>query len=55
MTKGAEMQTKARDGGSLEKKRRRETKPNGCTHKQEEKNRTKQGAGSRTTDWLTAD
>ena len=36
MTKGAEMQTKARDGGSLEKKRRRETKPNGCTHQQEE-------------------
>lgn len=57
MTKGAEMQTKARDGGSLEKKRRRETKPNGCTHQQEEekKNRTKQGAGSRTTEWLTAD
>lgn len=36
-----------------EKKWRRETKPNGCTHQQEEKK--KQEAGSRTTNWLTAD
>lgn len=45
------MKRKARDGG-----RRRETKPNGCTHQQGgEKKKEKQEAGSRTTDWLTAD